>query len=53
MIDFEYKFEWGGSRENGQTKPWVFESNNINSRLFLNKHKETIKRQTIEERILK
>ncbi len=52
-INFESKDEWGGTRENGQPKKWLLEANNLNSRIFYNRHKETIKRQTIENRILK
>lgn len=47
--------EWGGTRDNGQTKKWMLKANQKNSKLLLNRHKDIIDspNKIIEDRILK
>lgn len=41
-IDFISKDEWGGTRENGKTKKWMFQANQKNTKILLHRHKEMI-----------
>lgn len=53
-IDFESRDEWGGTRENGQPKPWLLEANHHNMRLFYEDNKERLQNRVHynEDRIL-
>jgi len=39
-INYISQNEWGGTRENGQTKSWMLKANQKNSKTLFNRHKE-------------
>lgn len=49
-IYFESDPVWGGTRENGKTKPWLFELYHKNSITLARRHKEAMLKRTIENR---
>lgn len=52
-IKFKSDLAWGGTRENGITKQWLLYANQLNSKMFYNKHKDIIDgKKHNEERIL-
>lgn len=52
-IDFESRNEWGGTRkEDGNPHPWLFESNQHNTKIFYGYNKDMIGNHHNEDRIL-
>jgi GT2 family glycosyltransferase len=41
-IDYVSQPEWGGTRENGKTKTWMFQANFKNSKVFIERHKSIL-----------
>ena len=53
-IDFISDFAWGGTRENGQFKPWFYEANQKNTKLLWERHSDIMTTsRKIENRKLK
>lgn len=48
-IDFITKYEWGGTHASGGNKPWYYEANHKNTKLFWKRHKEFLKENRIIE----
>lgn len=46
-IDYISKDEWGGTRENGKPKPWIFQADHKNSKILWERHKDLIKKLAI------
>ncbi len=51
-IDFESRDEWGGTRINGQPKPWLFFAHHKNTRLFYSKYKNLMELTYDEDRTI-
>ena len=51
-INVESKDEWGGTRENGQPKPWLLEAQHKNMKIFYQEFKEVMNMSYNEDRIL-
>ena len=49
-IDYESDSLWGGTREAGQTKQWLLDSNRKNCEIVLDRHAESIKNKIIDNR---
>lgn len=49
-IDYESDSLWGGTREAGQTKQWLLDSNRKNCKIVLDRHAESIKTKIIDDR---
>lgn len=49
-IDYESDSFWGGTREAGQTKQWLLDSNRKNCKIVLDRHAESIKNKIIDDR---
>lgn len=49
-IDYECKPNWGGTRVNGKTAPWVLEANQKNTRIVVSRHRDKIKNKIIKSR---
>ena len=41
-IDFESDDDWGGTRENGQPRPWLLKAQHKNMKIVWNRHKDMI-----------
>jgi glycosyltransferase involved in cell wall biosynthesis len=52
-IDYISQPNWGGTRINGKPAPWQLESNQKNTRIVYDRHKDKIVNKIIENRILK
>ena len=53
-IEFKSDLNWGSTRENGKTKPWLLMANHRNMKHMWKQHKESILApKHDEERILK
>lgn len=50
-VNFESEVNWGGTRVNGQTSQWLLKSNQKNTRIVFDRHKDKIKNKIIENRI--
>jgi glycosyltransferase involved in cell wall biosynthesis len=50
-INFESDINWGGTRVNGQTSQWLLKSNQKNTKIIFERHKDKIKNKLIENRL--
>lgn len=49
-INYESDIFWGGTRENGQTKPWLLTANRKNCEIVYERHQDLIKNKIIDNR---
>lgn len=50
-INFDSDINWGGTRVNGQTAPWLLKANQKNTRIVFERHNNKIKNKIIENRL--
>jgi len=52
-VDFISEFAWGGTHDEGGHKPWFYESNHKNTKIFWERHSDYVKdNRKIENRII-
>lgn len=49
-IDYASEPDWGGTRENGQTKQWMLDSNHKNQKIVYLRHNDVLRNRTVESR---